>query len=292
MRRVQKNRNAREILSGIDIILPSSLFVYHFATHIFNALILVLEEACLGSLRVVIPVMMLRGFGDLATQRVEVGEVAIVLSARGSVRVHSDLCSLKTIMTLALVTLYRLYLSISTTLAQNALRLKLGCKAPASYPHKDLFFGLDAIRTAIQAGRARTFLDWIRSQYAKNWNTFTQRVFTSCVINTIEPENIKTVVATNYHHYRIGGRKKAFAPLFGDSIILSDGEKWKHSRALFQPSFTRSQLANIPMFETHVNNLIKAIPRDASVVDLGELFPRLTTDVATDFLLENRFIHW
>ena len=185
---------------------------------------------------------------------------------------------------LVLAGIYILYPSSSHT----AARVKYRYEPPPAYPHTDPFLGLDALYSALRAFGTKNFLDWVRNQYALNGNTFSQKVFTARIINTIEPENIKAILATNFADYRVGGRKEAFAPLFGDSIILSDGARWARSRALLQPTFARSQMADMPMFDKHVGNLLDAILRHQRegplvVVDLGLLFARLTTDVATDF---------
>ena len=41
---------------------------------------------------------------------------------------------------------------------------------------------------------------------------------------------------------------------------------------MLRPNFVRSQVADLDMFEVHIKDLIKAIPRDGSNVDLAELF--------------------
>ena len=41
---------------------------------------------------------------------------------------------------------------------------------------------------------------------------------------------------------------------------------------------------DLDMLEMHTRNSIQAIPRDGSMVDLGDLFLRFTADVTTDFL--------
>jgi len=53
---------------------------------------------------------------------------------------------------------------------------------------------------------------------------------------------------------------------------------------MLRPNFVRSQVGDLPTFETHVSHLIDAIPRDGSTVDLQDLFFRLTIDSATEFL--------
>lgn len=54
---------------------------------------------------------------------------------------------------------------------------------------------------------------------------------------------------------------------------------------MLRPNFVRSQVGDIEMFERHVQNVLRAIPRDGLMVKLDEVFFSMTLDVATDFLL-------
>lgn len=101
----------------------------------------------------------------------------------------------------------------------------------------------------------------------------------------MEPENIKTLLATKFNDYSIGyRRKKSFIPVLGAGIFSTDGAAWEHSRAMLRPNFSRSQVGDLETFETHVQHLINALPRDGSTVDMQPLFFRLTVDSATEFL--------
>ncbi len=124
-----------------------------------------------------------------------------------------------------------------------------------------------------------------RADYERYGNTFSSALATLSVINTIEPENIKTVLSTAFKDYAVGApRRNAFGPVLKNSILLADGPQWEHSRAFLRPCFSRSQVGDLPTLEVHVGDLIKAIPRDGSTVDLGDLFLRYTADVTTDFM--------
>ena len=102
---------------------------------------------------------------------------------------------------------------------------------------------------------------------------------------TIEPENIKTILANKFDDFGLGKRLEAFSPLLTGGIFVNDGEPWKHSRALVWPAFTRNQVADLESFEVHTQKLIARIPKDGSTIDLGPLFFRLTLDQASEFLL-------
>lgn len=102
---------------------------------------------------------------------------------------------------------------------------------------------------------------------------------------TIEPENVKTMLATNFKDWNLPDmRKDAFIPLFGRGIFTTDGAEWQHSRELLRPNFARSQVSDLEMLDGHVDSLLQAIPRDGSTVDLQDLFFRFALDFATEFL--------
>lgn len=184
-----------------------------------------------------------------------------------------------------LVALYLLTQRLATYRSRQTFIKQSGCKPPTKFPLKDPFFGTDAIYDALRAGRNKTFLNLKRGHYERYGNTFSSKLSTLSIINTIEPENIKTVLSTNYKDYNVGApRRNAFLPILGNSIVLNDGAQWEHSRALLRPSFAKSQAFDLPMLDNHVEDLIGAIPRDGSTVDLSDVFIRYTADVITDFM--------
>ncbi|PQE07719.1 cytochrome P450 alkane hydroxylase protein [Rutstroemia sp. NJR-2017a BVV2] len=54
--------------------------------------------------------------------------------------------------------------------------------------------------------------------------------------------------------------------------------------SLVRPNFTRSQVADLNIFEKHIQILFSQIPRDGSTFDLQSLFFKFTLDSATEFL--------
>ncbi|MCJ1335542.1 hypothetical protein MMC09_000814 [Bachmanniomyces sp. S44760] len=104
------------------------------------------------------------------------------------------------------------------------------------------------------------------------------------VFNTIEPENIKTILALRFHDFGLGNRRKqAFSPLLGSAVFNSDGDEWKHSRGLLRPNFTLHQLNDLGILEGHTRNLIDRLTNERSATDLQDVFFRFTMDVATEW---------
>ncbi len=189
---------------------------------------------------------------------------------------------------LTCLALYLLYRSITFHLTRRRILQLHQCLPPVKYPLIPFLFGLDIFLTSLRAVKSKTYLQRIQQLYNDYGNTFTLQssYFSPPLIYTIEIANIKTILATKFADYTAGAsRRKSFAPLLGRSIFLSDGEEWAHSRALLRPSFARNQINDMPRFEKHVKNLVRAIPVDGTTcVDLAELFLRFSADVITDFM--------
>jgi len=179
------------------------------------------------------------------------------------------------------------YLSQRIAIHRRRVKTKLqhGCKPPSRYPVWDPILGTDVIYDAVRAVKRKTFLSEKQSHYEAYGNTHSSRLATNAIISTVEPDNIKTVLSTNFKDFVIGTpRRRAFGPIIANSILVADGVEWEHSRAFLKPSFSRSQVGDLATLEVHVKDLLNAIPRDGSTVDLAELFLRYTADVTTDFM--------
>ncbi|KAL8669877.1 MAG: hypothetical protein Q9168_005550 [Polycauliona sp. 1 TL-2023] len=186
---------------------------------------------------------------------------------------------------LVLAASYYIFRLLARHQARRSLISQHGCKPPSKYPVWDPFLGLDVIYDAVRAANRHTFLTEKISHYKTYGNTHSSRLTTYPVISTIEPENIKAVLSTHFKHFVIGTpRRRAFGPVIANSVLVADGVQWEHARAFLKPSFARSQVGDLATFETHVRNLIDAIPSDGSTVDLAQLLLRFTADVTTDFM--------
>lgn len=58
-------------------------------------------------------------------------------------------------------------------------------------------------------------------------HTVRMSVLTMTVVATVEPENLKCVLASDFGSYSLGdGRKKLMRPVFGEGIFTTDGKEW------------------------------------------------------------------
>jgi cytochrome P450 len=127
----------------------------------------------------------------------------------------------------------------------------------------------------VNAGREHNFVELVRSWHRSYGDTFKARLATRNVIFTVEPRNIQAVLALKFKDFGLGEiRKAAVRPVFGEGIFTVDGSKWEHSRALLRPNFSRAQITDTKIYESHVAALLRLIPRDGSTVQLQDLFFR------------------
>ena len=80
-----------------------------------------------------------------------------------------------------------------------------GCRAPSALPHRDPLFGLDAVRDTICAVKEKRSIARQIELYAQYGSTFSSKFFTTPVISTTEPEDIKTgaIIAFRGLRYRL-----------------------------------------------------------------------------------------
>ena len=130
--------------------------------------------------------------------------------------------------------------------------------------------------------KEQKLLEGTQGQFkALRTGTYRFSLFGTTIIPTMEPDNVKSVLALDFKSYSLGEvRKGALVSLLGEGIFTTDGAAWQHSREMLRPMFVRSQLLeDLEMFERHADHLIGAIPKDSSTVDLQELFLRFTLDL-------------
>ncbi|KAK9362146.1 cytochrome P450 [Lipomyces starkeyi] len=147
------------------------------------------------------------------------------------------------------------------------------------------WLGIRQFFSLFRALRNDKYLDvaqWYHNEYG---TTFGAKVLGEMITNTIDPENIKAVLATQFNDFDLGSRYEAFYPLLGDGIFTLDHQGWSRSRALLRPQFSRQQVSDVAKLEPHVQNLIACLSRTPTEsVDIQELFYKLTMDSATEFL--------
>ncbi|KAM4057284.1 cytochrome p450 [Hirsutella rhossiliensis] len=191
-----------------------------------------------------------------------------------------------------------IYSRVRDALRHAARARELGCKPPvrgfSSEPT-----GLLGVFYGIRASRKHRFPDFVEEQMealqqhvGRPVGTVTMRTpFFQDSIFTLDPRNVQAILATKFKDFKLGvNRTENFRPLLGNGIFAANGEQWQHSRALLRPQFVRSQVSDLDLEEAHVKALMTVLERHllrdgwTTLLDLQELFFRLTLDSATEFL--------
>lgn len=167
----------------------------------------------------------------------------------------------------------------------RALKLQHGCKDPAKYPHTDPVLGSDMVNARSQAMKEGRYFKLYGEQFEKYGKTFEEIWRGKPLINTIEQVNVQKVAALAFEDYgKDPERAVAQAPLFGPSILFSDGPVWKHSREMIKPIFSRAEISDIDHLASYVDRFMELLPDDGTMVDVQPLLRRLFLDVSMDFL--------
>lgn len=103
--------------------------------------------------------------------------------------------------------------------------------------------------------------------------------------STFEPENIKAVLTTQFNDFALGSRNAHFLPLLGDGIFTLESHRWKNSRAMLRPQFSREQISHVRYIEPHVQTSAAHIRNDkGEVFEIKDFFFKFTVDTVTDIL--------
>ncbi|KAH7268508.1 cytochrome P450 [Fusarium solani] len=192
------------------------------------------------------------------------------------------------------VTSYILYAIISNFIISRrhaAKARELKCEEPP-FEKNRWPLGIDNLLRALAADKAQQFpVDIIKRFEDLGAHTYRYQILGARNIRTADPKNIQTILANKFNDFDVGpSRRGNFLPMLGNGIFTADGDHWKHSRAIIRPQFTRDQVSDLNLEETHVQNLMKLIgPMIGSngwieQIDLLPYFFRLTIDSATEFL--------
>lgn len=96
-----------------------------------------------------------------------------------------------------------------------------GCKAEVPIQQSERIIGYGLYKIQIQASKDRNILDVGRQRYLDYGNTWSAYMMGKKFYNTIDPENIRHILATNFKDFGIGGRQEALGALLGQGIFTT-----------------------------------------------------------------------
>ncbi|KAJ3497087.1 hypothetical protein NLG97_g2163 [Lecanicillium saksenae] len=198
--------------------------------------------------------------------------------------------SFATVFLLAIAGVYLLNL-LWVRVSNRILTQRAGCKPahvrPSRYP-----LGIDTLTRTITAIKKNDRQNDDVAVYEEMGcpSTWIENILGGWYHTTVDPENIKAMLATQFKDFELGSlRSNQLGPLVGHGIFTSDGKDWQEQRSILRPQFTRTQVSNLALLETHAQHLFQRFDTDQAgswtdEVDLAPLFFNLTLDAATEFL--------
>ncbi|TDL29910.1 cytochrome P450 [Rickenella mellea] len=108
-------------------------------------------------------------------------------------------------------------------------------------------------------------------------------------IFTYNPQNIKTILVTDFDGYEKGERMMiATQSVLGRGVFNVDGDMWKFHRGMTRMFFTKDRISDLNTLCHNSDSAIalaKSRFRQGGEIDIQDLFSRVTLDTATSFLL-------
>jgi hypothetical protein len=139
-------------------------------------------------------------------------------------------------LALAGVAIFYIARSLTSYISEYRFKKAHGCKPERKLPQFERFIGYGLYRIQRKAFVNQQILPVGRARYAANGPTYSSVLLGMKFINTMDPENIKAILATNFSDFGLGQRLVTFGPLLGKGIFTSDGAAWEHSRVLIPNS--------------------------------------------------------
>ena len=97
------------------------------------------------------------------------------------------------------------------------------------------------------------------------------------------PDYIEHVLQENYRNYRLTPFYEKLKPVFGEGLLTSEGDLWRHQRQLMQLGFQRERLERLSGIMTTVSATMLERWQDSMVqgkpVDVAQEMARLTIEI-------------
>ena len=108
-----------------------------------------------------------------------------------------------------------------------------GCEPPRQFPQPENVLGFTLFKADAAAAEEKRILSTALQRFKELGNTWSGTNLGQYFVTTVEPENIKAILTTQFTHFGLGQRVKSFGPLIGRGIFTTDGQEWERSRVRF-----------------------------------------------------------
>ena len=123
---------------------------------------------------------------------------------------------------------YYTYHYLTTIAPRRRFIATKGCKPIRKWRNKDPFLGLDFLWAMYKALRDHRGLEMMKERFdILGVNTAHIMILTRTFVATVEPENVKCVLAGDFRSYSLAtDRKMLLRPFLGEGIFTTDGKEW------------------------------------------------------------------
>ena len=120
------------------------------------------------------------------------------------------------------------YHQLTTGAARRRFIASKGCKPLRKWRNKDPFFGIDFLWDSYKALKEHRALELTKTMFdTLGVKTAQMSILRMTYVATVEPENLKCVLSTDFRNYSLGDmRKKLMRPVLGEGIFTTDGKEW------------------------------------------------------------------
>lgn len=147
-------------------------------------------------------------------------------------------------------------------------------------------FGTDTIYESYRWKKQHAYLELLQENFNNYGKTYTSKVLGVNKLTTMEPANVEAILKTKWEDFIARpARTIPLDGLVGPGVLTADGPLWKQHRKLMMPSFSRKALEDLTIYSDHFDRFMQHVPKDGTIVDLQDLFFRLTMDSSTAHLL-------
>lgn len=110
-------------------------------------------------------------------------------------------------------------------------------------------------------------------------------MFGTTIVETVDSDVATCTPTISFNIFSVEPlRHETVKKPFGNGIMVVDGSKWTHARALIQSSFDTAPIIVLASLSAHVDPLMGLIPGDGLTIDLLPLFKRLVCRTQTSVL--------
>lgn len=128
----------------------------------------------------------------------------------------------------------------TTSLEQRKFAYANACQPCRRLPQRERLIGYHLYRQDVAMARLGRSLQTAQHRFRLFGHTFSGVVMGQFFITTIDPENVKALLSSQFSDFD-SGKKSLFGPFIGDSMLTTDGTLWKHSRVRINPAIFHSR---------------------------------------------------